>query len=69
VDKYWFVIRRKEAIEPELYGPSSTREAAEQKQHAIWAHKVFGDDSFSVYIASNEAEAKKHIHFKGLMTK
>lgn len=60
VDKYWFVIRRKEAIEPKLYGPFSTREQLKQSLQAIWAHdQVYGDDPSPVYSAPNEAEAKE----------
>jgi hypothetical protein len=67
VDKYWFALRRKEATEPELYGPFSTREQAKQNQQAIWAHHlVFGDDICPVYSAPNEAEAKENFHFKSL---
>ena len=67
MDKYWFAIRRKEAIEPELYGPFSTREQVQQNQQAIWGHhQVYGDDPSPVYSAPNEAEAKESFHFKSL---
>lgn len=69
MDKYWFVIRKKDATDPELYGPFSTRVQAEQAQQAIWMYRVFGDDTFPVYSAPNESEAKEHFHFKSLMTK